>query len=129
MRPEELVAGSVEHALTFSQPATARGYVCPATHQTGSTSDPLAFPTGTHLQLDPSVAVDALPIQPWEKTIAKALQRYGMFLRDTGGVVGIYAENPLNRTSDPYVPLGLGEFVSFSNGFPWAKMRVLAPRC
>jgi hypothetical protein len=129
VRPEELAAGSIEHALTFAQPSTARGYVCPATHQTESTKDPLAFSAGTHLQLDPSTDVSALRIPRWEKIVARALQKYGMYLRDTGGVLGIYAENPNNRVSDPYSALGFGEWIHFSAAFPWARMRVLAPTC
>jgi hypothetical protein len=129
VRPEELAAGVIQHALVFTQPYTAHGFVCPATHATGSTDDPVALPAGTHLQLDPAVPVATLPIKPWEKAVARALQTYGMYLRDTGGVVGIVAENPINRSSDPYARLGLGRWIIFSAGFPWDRLRILSPTC
>lgn len=129
VRPEELLAGSIDHALVFAQPVTAASYVCPATRSAGSSHDPLDLPSGAHLQLDPSLEVEGLRIPRWQKAIARAMQRFGMYLRDTSGAVTIYAENPNNRRVDPYRRLGFGRLVNFSDRFPWERMRVLAPNC
>jgi hypothetical protein len=129
VRPEEILQGHIDHALVFGMPGVSDlGHVCPATHNDGSTSDPNALMEGTRLQLDPSVNVDSLPIPAWEKTIARAMQNYGMYLRDNGGSFVIYAENPVSRGYDAWSKAGLpsGDSVSLT-GIPWAKLRVISP--
>ena len=80
------------------------------------------------MQLDPSVDVGALAIPRWEKTIARAMQDYGMYLRDNGGTLGVYAENPISRGYDAWSPLGLGSVGSVSlPSIPWNRFRLLAP--
>jgi hypothetical protein len=130
VRPEEILQGHIDHALVFGMPGVSdQGHVCPATHHDGSTADPSALEEGTRLQLDPSVNVDALPIPQWQKTIARALQTYGMYLRDQGGSLAIWAENPVARDYDAWAKVGLsGDSISLA-GIPWSKMRVLAPPC
>ena len=131
VRPEEIEAGVIQHALQFSMPNASTGFVKPATHGTGSAFNALRLQAGNRLQLNPSLNVDALPIQPWEKTVARALQTYGMYLRDGGGTLGIYAENPINRGESPdyWTRLGLPSrgAALFSSSFPWSQMRILVP--
>jgi hypothetical protein len=68
-----------------------------------------------------------LAITWWEKVLAHAMQNYGMYVRDTGGSVSVFAENPVNRPSDPYVAMGITDDAPyFSSNFPWNKVRVLA---
>ncbi len=130
VRPEEILQGHIDHALVFGMPGVSnQGQVCPATHHDGSTSDPNALEEGTHLRLDASVNVDALPIPQWEKTIARALQTYGMYLRDQGGSLAIWAENPVARGYDAWAKVGLsGNSISLA-GIPWDRMHVLSPPC
>jgi hypothetical protein len=131
VRPEEILQGHIEHALVFGMSGVSNlGHVCPATHNDGSTSDPGALEEGARLQLDPSVDVAALPIPAWEKTVARAIQTYGMYLRDQGGSFVIYAENPNSRGYDAWAKAGLpsGDNVSLA-GIPWSKLRVIAPSC
>jgi hypothetical protein len=129
---DEMRRGRINHALHFSIPDVRAGEpVCPATHNDGKNTNPLALPEGTHMQLDPSLDLATLPLAPWEKTIARALQKYGMYLRDGGGTLAISAENPINRAPDPWIPL-FGRWSNaafFSPSFPWASMRILAPVC
>ena len=129
VRPEELKAGTIEHALVFAEPdVNSGGYVCPATHHDGASRHPLALPEGSLMQLDPALNVDALPIPGWQKTIARALQRYGMYLEDTGGSLSFGSENPLNRGYDAWAQVGLrGDSAGLSPAFPWSRMRVLEP--
>jgi hypothetical protein len=132
VRPEEIAQGHIDHALVFGMPDVSDlGHACPATHNDGSSSDPNALMEGAHLQLDPSVNVDALKIPAWEKTIAHALQTYGMYLRDQGGSFVIYAENPVSRGYDAWAKAGMptGDNASL-DGIAWNKLRVLsAPSC
>ena len=129
VRPEEIAQGHIDHALVFGMPGVSQlGQACPATHHDGSTVDPNALMEGAHLQLDPSVNVDALQIPAWEKTVARAMQTYGMYLRDQGGSFVIYAENPVSRGYDAWTKAGLPSGPNASlDGIPWAKLRVLTP--
>lgn len=129
IRPEEIEQGQIDHALVFAMPNVAAGAPrCPATHNAGSSTNPAALPEGTHLQLDPALDVDALQAPAWQKTIMKALQKYGMYLRDGGGSLALAGENPINRGYDAWAEAG----ISTANGsvrltaIPWARMRVIA---
>jgi hypothetical protein len=127
----ELKRGRIDHALHFSMPDVGEGYVCPATHDDGKEENPLALQEGTLMQLDPSLDVDALQLPRWQRTIAHALQRHGMYLRDGGGSLAIAAENTVNRDPDPWTPI-FGEerkIARFSGDFPWDRMRILEPAC
>ncbi|HUQ23743.1 MAG TPA: fibronectin type III domain-containing protein [Gaiellaceae bacterium] len=135
IRPEEILQGRIEHALVFSLPGIGEGPpVCPATHNApvgGGLGVTDALREGHRLRLDPSVDVDALPLPAWQRTIARALQRYGMYLRDNGGTMGIYAENTINRGYDPWRDeLGLPGLSVPLAGIPWSQFRVLDdPTC
>jgi hypothetical protein len=129
LRPEEIEAGVIEHALVFAMPGASTGFVCPATHGTGKSFKPIALQAGSHMQLDPRLDVDALSLTAWETVVAKALQEYGMYLRDSGGSLSIYAENVVNRGQTPnqWSRLGFDDRLMFSAAFPWHRMRILAP--
>lgn len=130
IRPEEIAQGHIDHALVFGLPGVGAGApVCPATHNAPTSSDPNAPREGAHVQLDPSVDVSTLPIPAWAKVVARAMQAYGMYLRDTSGSLGVYAENPLGRGYNPW-PSVLGiaagnDFPSLA-GIPWSHFRVIA---
>ena len=102
IRPEEIAAGRIDHALSFSfNYAKAGGPVAPATESDGTSTLPGAIPEGARLQLDPAMDLEALGLKPYELAIARALQTYGMVLVDVGGGVTLEAQNPLS-TSTPY---------------------------
>ena len=127
VHPEEIKAGRIDHPLIFGSPNVGAGHVCPAGHSDGRNGDGRALQEGTLLQLDPSLDVDALPIPAWQKTIARAMQRYGMYLTDGGGSLSIGGENPINR-GDLWAEVGLmGDSALFDANFPWSRMRVLTP--
>jgi hypothetical protein len=131
VRPEELLQGHIDHALVFEIPNVSElGHVCPATHHDGSSTDPNALKEGMRLQLEPTVDVDALPIPTWEKTIVLAMQKYGMYLRDQGGTLGVLAENPISRGYDAWAKVGLtsGNSVHL-DGIPWDRFRVISAPC
>jgi hypothetical protein len=130
--PEELKQGRIEHALLFSYNYTkSGGPVTPATESDGEATDADAIPEGARVQLDPSLDLDALNLTPHEKTIAKALQEYGMILGDnSGGGISFYAVHPMSARDDPYRGLlppadPRDGFVLLAN-IPVERFRVLA---
>jgi hypothetical protein len=115
--PGELRRGRIDHALYFSYPYTkSGGPVAPATRSDGrlesetgkATGSPplpvgaLPLPEGARLQLDPTLDLGAWKLRRWQRTIARALQRYGMILSDTGGAVGLAAASGRPFRQDPY---------------------------
>ena len=86
---DEVAAGRIDHAIRFILPnATirAREYVHPATHGTRATSGPSdAPPYGTRLRLRADYPLVSLPNEG-ARTVARAMQRYGMLLSDAGRV-------------------------------------------
>jgi serine/threonine-protein kinase len=86
---DEVAAGRVDHAIRFILPnATIRRgeYVPPATHGTRATSGPPdAPPYGTRLRLRADYPLASLPNDA-ARTVARAMQRYGMLLADAGRV-------------------------------------------
>jgi hypothetical protein len=92
--PHEIEQGEIPHALVFAYPYTrAGGPVRPATASDGSSVELGALPEGAQVRLDPNLDLESLTLEPWQKVIARALQRYGMFLGDTGGTLGLSAVN------------------------------------
>ncbi|MHA2425346.1 MAG: hypothetical protein ACXAEF_11190, partial [Candidatus Thorarchaeota archaeon] len=86
--PGEVARGQINHALAYSTDwfyVKAGGAVRPATTSDGRSTEPLAIPEGTRLQLDPEIDVDSLGLPYAGSVIAKAMQEYGMFLCDNGG--------------------------------------------
>ena len=104
--PAEIAAGSINHALVFSYNYTkSGGPVSPASESDGRTTTAGAIPEGGRVQLDPNLDLDTLGLTAWQKTIARALQQYGMILADTGGGVSLYAQNPQSTPA----------------GYPWGR--------
>ncbi|WP_448204593.1 carbohydrate-binding domain-containing protein [Azospirillum sp. sgz302134] len=99
VRPEEIKAGKIEHALAMSIDNTdGDRYVAPAT-KLEHPDNPAGIPEGTRFALNISDA----DIAAWEKTlpadqqyaahvIAVALRDYGWFITDTGGSGAIEME-------------------------------------
>jgi hypothetical protein len=124
IRPEELAAGSIDHALVMSYRYTkAGGPVAPATHSDGRSTSSSAIPTGGRLQLDPALDLDALGLAPWQTTIARALQTYGAFVADTSTGIALYAQNPQGLGAGAY-PWGEGDYASLPASLV-SRLRVL----
>jgi hypothetical protein len=84
---DEVAAGEIDHAIRFVLPAdrSGRGFVRPATHALDSVAPANAPPYGVHLRLRADYPIDALP-SAGARTVARALQRYGMYHADRGEV-------------------------------------------
>ena len=98
---DEVAAGSIDHAIRFILPnAHIRNliYSPPATHSTNATSGPVeAPPYGVHLRLRADYPLEDLPNEA-ARTIARALQTYGMFLAD-GGQIALTAQSDRYTTA------------------------------
>jgi hypothetical protein len=141
IRPEELSAGHIDHALVIVVRNTSRSYVYPAAASDGYRYG--GVPMGSRFQLAMSDAqIAALSAPRWKKTILTALARYGGYVGDSGGS-GFGFEFLSGQTytsfgrSDPLVDyaraVGIhdkgGRYVfDVPSGVDWARyLRVLAP--
>jgi hypothetical protein len=82
VRPDEIKAGHIDHALRFTASQTQRGYIHPATHQAGSTSSMSAPPMGARFRLKASFSL--AHYHGAARIVLVALKKYGMFIADNG---------------------------------------------
>lgn len=126
--PDEIVNGRIGHRLVFSSPFTrSGGPVAPATDSDGITNDADALPIGALLQLDPSLDLSSLGLDPWSLTIARAMQEFGLMLVDTGGdgSLGLYAIDPRSAATNPYGTAWPDQDFVEVSGIPLDRLRVL----
>ncbi len=125
--PDELQNGKINHALGFSYPGVAAGGpVPPASESDGVSTNLWALPEGARLQLDPNLDLDTLALSPYVRTIATALQEYGMILFDDGSSgVSVEAIDPKSTVGNPYE--GLLPDVDFPEleGIPLDRLQLL----
>ncbi|MEO5357036.1 MAG: hypothetical protein H7844_07040 [Nitrospirae bacterium YQR-1] len=101
IRPEELKAGEIRHALVFTFPKNRKPdkgeamFITPAARSDGKNKG-VEYPVeGMLFQLDPSLAekdFDSWGLNREGKIVAKALQKYGMYLGDNGGAMALQAQ-------------------------------------
>jgi hypothetical protein len=85
-RYDEVAAGEIHHALRFTAARTQKGYVYPARHAAGSTSDENVPPMGARARL--KAGVDISRMTPQAQVVARALKKYGIILADNGSSIG-----------------------------------------
>jgi hypothetical protein len=104
---DELASGSINHAIRFILPnprIRAKFYVHPATHAGGPSGPSSAPPYGVHFRLKSSF--DMSRLSPAAQVVARAMQKYGMFLSD-GGRIALTAESDMD-TATKYADMGFG---------------------
>jgi hypothetical protein len=82
LRPDEVAAGKVDHAIRFTVARTDRSYVWPARHQAGAAADANLPPMGARFRLKASFATTGLRADT--RTVLAAMKTYGMMLADNG---------------------------------------------
>jgi len=96
IRPEEIEAGRIDHALVIAYPALRqRWFRSPASTghpPNGLISEGEGVPCGGRFQLDPSLDVESLGLSPAGVAIARALQEYGAYVGDFAGSINLYAD-------------------------------------
>lgn len=127
--PHELQQGRIEHALVVilaPHLVRAGGPVPPATESDGTSNLPVALPEGARLRLDPALNLESLNLPPAERTIARAMQEYGMIVADVGGLgVAIQAIDPRSVQGNPYAGLLPDEDFPLLKNIPLDKLQVL----
>ncbi|HZQ45236.1 MAG TPA: hypothetical protein VFA99_18435 [Acidobacteriaceae bacterium] len=104
---DELKSGQINHAIRFILPNNemrAGFYVHPATHAGAPSGPSNAIPYGAHLRLKASYDISAL--KPAAQVVAKAMQKYGMFLAD-GGSIALTAQSDQD-TQTKYTDVDFG---------------------
>jgi hypothetical protein len=130
---EDLQRGEINHALSIALPKVRAGvYASPARRTDGSSPDPLSLPEGAHLRLNPSLDIAALHLPRLTAMLARAAQRYGIFVIDASANVAFYAQDPTPTGSNPYIgPDGYFEGSyprELLASFPWSQLQVLKLR-
>jgi hypothetical protein len=82
LRPEEVLAGAVTHAIRFTAQHTQKAFIWPARHQAGDTTDPNVPPMGARFRL--KMSFDISGFSPATQVVLRAMQHYGLILADNG---------------------------------------------
>ena len=124
--PHELAQGRIDHALIFSTlPNRAGVFVAPATESDGRPGDPSTLPEGARLQLDPTLDLESLALDPWQRTIAQALQEYGMILADNASASVLFYLVNAQSFGDLTLPYEIEEGIGLLEAFPIERLRLL----
>ncbi len=124
VRKWEIDQGRIDHALAFAYDDAASDFVFPASKSDGSGVPGVDLPEGARLQLDPTLTeadFNSWGLSPMAKTIARALQDYGMYLIDNGGSTKIFVEYRGTAGWDASVDRNL------VSGIPLSEFRVIEP--
>lgn len=92
----EVAAGAVEHVLKVALgPEASSKFVFPMTGSDGGYDgdNPAVPPEGLRLRIKPSVNLEGLGLPAQALAIARALQRYGFYIGDSGGTTALKLEN------------------------------------
>jgi hypothetical protein len=123
VRKWEIDQGRIDHALAFAYRSPAPVFRFPASKSDGDGLAGVDPPEGARIQLDPTLTdadFTAWGLSPAAKTIARALQRYGMYIIDNSGSSKIYLEDRMTA--------GWGSDIgrSLPSRIPWSAFRVVA---
>jgi hypothetical protein len=130
---------NIPHSLALSVPKSNCQFRSPAQRTDGGCSPGVQhLPPGARLRLPASLNVDALPMHPLGKAIARAVQRYGMHIMDRSGSIALYADQDNIAGSDgqKYVASGGRSWSQIRGGssaeqvmagFPWSQLQMLTP--
>jgi len=114
IRPGELAAGTVDHALAFSVDEPSDGICPPATKTDGNTKGTALYPTripeAALVRLKPGVFTDEyIETLGWthtEKTLARAARDYGFYVTDhSNGPRTLRANSLYGYPEDPYADI------------------------
>jgi hypothetical protein len=96
---DEVAAGEIKHAIRFILPNDRPriGFVPPATHGSETTGSDSAPYYGVHLRLRGDYPLASLPSDA-ARTVARAMQRYGMYHAD-GGNIALTARSDQRTTA------------------------------
>jgi hypothetical protein len=96
VRYDMVAAGAVRNVLKIAAgPEMSDRWAFPMTGSDGDITDPAvgAPPEGTRLRIKPSIDLDKLGLHPQALIIARALQKYGLYIGDSGGTTALKLED------------------------------------
>lgn len=140
IRQWEVASGNIEHALSFAYNYPCNQFRYPAAKSDGTNNcaettiagqPAMHPPEGTRLQLDPSLTDAQLAAPPYnlttpqQRTVAHAMQKYGLYIIDNSGRPKINLEYSTNPNWSNTTPLGEYSF----EGIPWTAFQVVAEPC
>jgi hypothetical protein len=122
----DLARGEINHALAMAIPKSRQSvWSFPAQRSDGNVQSLTAIPQGARFRLDPSLDIASLRLPAFTAMLARAAQRYGIYVRDGSPVVTLYGQDPSTMTSDPW-PKALSPSPSeLLRAFPWERLQVL----
>ena len=126
--PAELQSGQIDHAVAIAipHPLMEWWWSWPAQRSDGDSADNCDIPEGTRFRLPANVNVNGLGLSRTATIIARAVQKYGMVVRDKGGSVAFFAQDPINMGANPYPSLFNHQSpTQVLAGFPWGQLQAL----
>jgi hypothetical protein len=125
--PHEIQSGQIDHALAIALPETrAREFSLPAQRTDGRSGCAHSVPEGARFRLDPALDVGALGLAPPVAALARAVQRYGLLVRDQSAAVVFFAQNPSSLPADPYPAIFGGQSpTDLLRSFPWSHLELV----
>lgn len=139
IRPEEIIAGEINHAL-FIVVRNTKGIVHPATGNGSESNEPGVPPMGAHLRLNISKSeIKDLNLPGWKEAFVTAMAVYGGYIGDTGGPgFGFQLQSTLSYTAmgieNPLIAWAKKEklpewessyIMDIASGIPWSKLCVV----
>ena len=122
----DLARGEINHALAMAIPRSRYAvWALPARRSDGNVRSPTAIPQGARFLLDPSLDVTSLGLPGFTAMLARAAQRYGIYVRDGSPVVTLYAQDPSNLRANPWPEAFRRSSSELLRAFPWDKLQVL----
>lgn len=137
-RIEELRRGVIDHAVDFAvlRAGARAGWCWPAQRSDRGLTNlsATAIPAGARFRLPASFDLEAYAqrhgLSRYAVTVARAVQRYGLVVRDTSSEVGFFAEDPAPLGWNPYPEIFEGRSPDGRGAlrnFPWKRLQVVAP--
>lgn len=126
VRKWEIDQGHVDHALAFAYDSPSSDFRYPASKSDGGNFGGVSgvdLPEGARLQLNPNLTdadFDAWGLPPAAKVLARAMQRYGMYVVDHSGSSKIFLEARTTAGWDSTITRSL------VSAIPWSQFRVVA---
>jgi hypothetical protein len=82
VRYDEVLSGSITHAIRMTAQVTDRSFLWPARHQAGSASNPNLPPMGARFRLKAGFDISSFSAQA--QVVLRAMQHYGLIVADNG---------------------------------------------
>jgi hypothetical protein len=98
VRLDMVEAGAINHVLKIAAgPEVSERFIFPMVGSDGdvTSGDPAVPPQGLRLRLKPSLDLESVEMSEQALVIARALQRYGAYIGDSGGVTALKLENTI----------------------------------